>query len=150
MVLWVSPWCWAIWLLFQDLSLGWRFVCLLIRCVYLRGCFGCCGKIRALCIRNRPIAPRNGYMGRRSCQLQREKQAFRANAAREAPFFVQSAKREYMARESCQGGPLFCVEVPGIMHGAKILPTLGVARASPLRRAADREDSRHGRGRLLV
>lgn len=25
------------------------------------------GKIRALCIRNRPIAPRNGYMGRRSC-----------------------------------------------------------------------------------
>ncbi len=59
------------------------------------------GKIRALCIRNRPIAPRNGYMGRRSCQLQREKHAFRANAAREAPFFVQSAKREYMARESC-------------------------------------------------
>lgn len=59
------------------------------------------GKIRALCIRNRPIAPRNGYMGRRSCQLQREKHAFRANTAREAPFFVQSAKREYMARESC-------------------------------------------------
>ena len=59
------------------------------------------GKIRALCIRNRPIAPRNGYMGRRSCQLQREKHAFRANAAREAPFFVQSAKRGYMARESC-------------------------------------------------
>lgn len=59
------------------------------------------GKIRALCIRNRPIVPRNGYMGRRSCQLQREKHAFRANAAREAPFFVQSAKREYMARESC-------------------------------------------------
>ena len=48
------------------------------------------------------------------------------------------------------GRPFFCVEVPGIMHGAKILPTLGVARASPLRRAADREDSRHGRGRLLV
>lgn len=59
------------------------------------------GKILALCIRNRPIAPRNGYMGRRSCQLQREKYAFRANAAREAPFFVQSAKRGYMARESC-------------------------------------------------
>lgn len=59
------------------------------------------GKIRALCIRNRPIAPRNGYMGRRSCQLQREKHAFRANAARETPFFVQSAKRGYMARESC-------------------------------------------------
>lgn len=59
------------------------------------------GKILALCIRNRPIAPRNGYMGRRSCQLQREKHAFRANAARKAPFFVQSAKREYIARESC-------------------------------------------------
>lgn len=59
------------------------------------------GKIRALCIRNRPIAPRNGYMGRRSCQLQREKHAFRANAARETPFCVQSAKRGYMARESC-------------------------------------------------
>lgn len=59
------------------------------------------GKIRALCIRNRPIAPRNGYMGRRSCQLQREKHAFRANAARKTPFFVQSAKRGYMARESC-------------------------------------------------
>lgn len=48
-----------------------------------------------------PDCTRNGYMGRRSCQLQREKHAFRANAAREAPFFVQSAKREYMARESC-------------------------------------------------
>lgn len=59
------------------------------------------GKIRALCIRNRPIAPRNGYMGRRSCQLQREKHAFRANAARETPFFVQSVKRGYIARESC-------------------------------------------------
>lgn len=59
------------------------------------------GKIRALCIRNRPIAPQNGYMGRRSCQLQRKKHAFRANAARETPFFVQSAKRGYMARESC-------------------------------------------------
>lgn len=59
------------------------------------------GKIRSLCIRNRSIAPRNGYMGRRSCQLQREKHAFRANAARKAPFFVQSAKREYIARESC-------------------------------------------------
>lgn len=62
---------------------------------------GLLGKIRALCIRNRPIVPRNGYMGRRSCQLQREKHASRANAAREAPFFVQSAKRGYMARESC-------------------------------------------------
>lgn len=59
------------------------------------------GKIRALCIRNRPIASQNGYIGRRSCHLQREKHAFRANAAREAPFFVQSAKRGYMARESC-------------------------------------------------
>ena len=59
------------------------------------------GKIRALCIRNRPIVPRNGYMGRRSCQLQREKHASRANAASEALFFMQSAKRGYMARESC-------------------------------------------------
>lgn len=64
------------------------------------------GKIRALCIRNRPIAPRNGYMERRSCQLQREKHAFRANAAREAPFFVQSAKRGYMARESCHSSQI--------------------------------------------
>lgn len=59
------------------------------------------GNIRTLCIRNRPIAPRNGYMGRRSCQLQREKHAFRANVAREAPLFAQSAKRGYMTRESC-------------------------------------------------
>lgn len=59
------------------------------------------GKIRALCIRNRPIAPQNGYMGRRSCQLQRKKHAFRENAASEAPFFVQSVKRGYIARESC-------------------------------------------------
>lgn len=58
------------------------------------------GKIRALCIRNRPIAPQNGYMGRRSCQLQRKKHAFRENAASEAPFFVQSVKRGYIARES--------------------------------------------------
>lgn len=59
------------------------------------------GKIRALCIRNRPIASQNGYIGRRSCHLQREKHTFRENAASEAPFFVQSAKREYIARESC-------------------------------------------------
>lgn len=59
------------------------------------------GKIRALCIRNRPIAPRNGYMGRRSCQLQREKHAFRANVAREATFFVQSARRGYIRHDSC-------------------------------------------------
>lgn len=59
------------------------------------------GKIRALCIRNRPIAPQNGYMGRRSCQLQRKKHAFRENAASEAPFFVQSVKRGYIAHESC-------------------------------------------------
>ena len=34
-------------------------------------------------------------------QRLREKHAFRANAARETPFCVQSAKRGYMARESC-------------------------------------------------
>lgn len=59
------------------------------------------GMIRALCIRNRPIASQNGYIGRRSCQLQREKHAFRENAASKVPFFVQSAKRGYIAREFC-------------------------------------------------
>lgn len=57
--------------------------------------------IRALCIRNRPIASRNGYMRRRSCHLQREKHAFRANVAREAALFVQSAKREYTRHDYC-------------------------------------------------
>lgn len=58
----------------------------------------------------RPMHPFRGAIGR-----------FRIHSARILP-----------------GKPPFCVEVPGIMHGAKILPTLGVARASPLRRAADR------------
>mgnify|MGYP004568266913 FL=1 len=59
------------------------------------------GKIHALCIRNRPIAPRNECTGRRFCHLQREKHAFRANVAREAAFFVQSARRGYMRHDSC-------------------------------------------------
>lgn len=57
--------------------------------------------IRALCIRNRPIASRNGYTGRRSCHPQLEKNAFRADVAREAPLFAQSAKRGCIAREYC-------------------------------------------------
>lgn len=122
---------------------GWRSVCLLIRCAYLRGCFGCCGKIRAPCILFSLIARKRGPPWQRL----REMHAFRAEAGRIfvpcIRFGVQSGDFGYIARESCQGGPFFCVEVPGIMHGAKILPTLDVARASPLRRAA-------GRGRLLV
>ena len=78
MVLWVSPWRWAIWLLFQDLSLGWRSVCLLIRCAYLRGCFGCCGKIRAPCILFSLIARKRGPPWQRL----REMHAFRAEAGR--------------------------------------------------------------------
>lgn len=34
MVSWVSPWCWAIWLLLQDLPLGWCYVCPLLRRVH--------------------------------------------------------------------------------------------------------------------
>lgn len=107
MVLWVSPWCWAIWLLFQDLSSGWRFVCLLIRCVYLRGCFGCCGKIRAPCILFSLIARKRGPPWQRL----REMHAFRAEAGRIVVpcirFVVQSGDFGYIARESCQGGPFF-------------------------------------------
>lgn len=107
MVLWVSPWCWAIWLLFQDLSLGWRSVCLLIRCAYLRGCFGCCGKIRAPCILFSLIARKRGPPWQRL----REMHAFRAEAGRIfvpcIRFGVQSGDFGYIARESCQGGPLF-------------------------------------------
>lgn len=134
----MSPWCWAIWLLFQDLSLGWRSVCLLIRCVYLRGCFGCCGKIRAPCILFSLIARKRGPPWQRL----REMHAFRAEAGM---IFVPCIRfggaigrfRIHSAR-ILPGKPPFCVEVPGIMHGAKILPMLGVAQASPLRRAADR------------
>lgn len=107
MVLWVSPWCWAIWLLFQDLSLGWRFVCLLIRCVCLRGCFGCCGKIRAPCILFSLIARKRGPYWQRL----REMHAFRAEVGRIfvpcIRFGVQSGDFGYIARESCQGGPSF-------------------------------------------
>lgn len=107
MVLWVSPWCWAIWLLFQDLSLGWRFVCLLIRCVYLRGCFGYCGKIRAPCILFSPITRKEGPPWRRL----REVHAFRAEVGRIfvpcIRFGVQSGDFGYIVRESCQGGPSF-------------------------------------------
>lgn len=59
------------------------------------------GKIRALCIRNRPITPRNEHMGRKYCHLQREKHAFHANIAREATFFAQSARRGYIRHDSC-------------------------------------------------
>lgn len=62
------------------------------------------GKIHALCIRNRPIAPRNECTGRRFCHLQREKHAFRANVAREAALFAQSARRGYMRHDSCYIG----------------------------------------------
>lgn len=62
------------------------------------------GKIHTLCIRNRPIAPRNECTGRRFCHLQREKHAFRANVAREAALFAQSARRGYMRHDSCHIG----------------------------------------------
>lgn len=62
------------------------------------------GKIHTLCIRNRPIAPRNECIGRRFCHLQREKHAFRANVAREAAFSAQSAIRGYMRHDSCHIG----------------------------------------------
>lgn len=107
MVLWVSPWCWAIWLLFQDLSLGWRFVCLLIRCVYLRGCFGYCGKIRAPCILFSPITRKKGPHWQRF----REMYAFRAEDGKIfvlcIRFGMQSGDFGYMARESCHGGPFY-------------------------------------------
>lgn len=102
----MSPWRWAIWLLFQDLSLGWRSVCLLIRCAYLRGCFGCCGKIRAPCILFSLIARKRGPPWQRL----REMHAFRAEAGRIfvpcIRFGVQSGDFGYIARESCQGGPI--------------------------------------------
>lgn len=62
------------------------------------------GKIHTLCIRNRPIAPRNECIGRTFCHLQREKHAFRANVARKTAFFAQSARRGYMWRDSCHIG----------------------------------------------
>ena len=63
------------------------------------------GKIRAPCILNRPIAPGNGYMGRRCCHLDLEKHAFRADIARKGAFFAHSAKRGCMRCDSCQLGP---------------------------------------------
>lgn len=86
---------------------GWRFVCLLIRCVYLRGCFGYCGKIRAPCILFSPITRKKGPPWRRL----REMHAFRAEVGRIfvpcIRFGVQSGDFGCIARESCQGGPLF-------------------------------------------
>lgn len=52
------------------------------------------GKIYALCIRNRPIAPRNECTGRRFCHLQREKHAFRANVARKAAFLCNRREED--------------------------------------------------------
>jgi len=87
--------------------LGWRSVCLLIRCAYLRGCFGCCGKIRAPCILFSLIARKRGPPWQRL----REMHAFRAEAGRIfvpcIRFGVQSGDFGYIARESCQGGPFF-------------------------------------------
>lgn len=88
-------------------SSGWRSVCLLIRCVYLRGCFGCCGKIRAPCILFSPIARKKGP----PWQHLHEMHAFRAEAGRIfvpcIRFGVQSGDFGYIARESCQGGLFF-------------------------------------------
>lgn len=63
------------------------------------------GKIRAPCIRNRPIAPGNGRIRRGSCHLDLEKHAFRADIAREGVFFAHSARKGCMRRDSCQPGP---------------------------------------------
>ena len=51
------------------------------------------------------------------------------------PFWGAIGRYRIHSARILPGRPLFCVEVPGIMHGAKILPMLGVAQASPLRRA---------------
>ena len=86
---------------------GWRSVCLLFCCVYLRGCFGCCGKIRALCILFSPIARKKEPHWQRF----REMHAFCAEAGRIfvpcIRFGVQSGDFGYIARESCQGSPPF-------------------------------------------
>ena len=63
------------------------------------------GKIRAPCILNRPIAPGNGCIGRRCCQLDLEKHAFRAEVARKGAFFAHSAKKGCIRCGSCQSGP---------------------------------------------
>lgn len=63
------------------------------------------GKIRAPCIRNRPIAAGNGRIGRGSCHLDLEKHAFRADIAGEGAFFAHSARKGCMRRDSCQPGP---------------------------------------------
>ena len=149
MVLWVSPWCWAIWLLFQDLfwlafCLPIDLLCLSSRLLWLlRQDSRAMYPLFADCTQkgvSLAAFARNACFSRCSWQDLRPMYPFRGAIGR---FRIHSAR-------ILPGKPPFCVEVPGIMHGAKILPTLGVARASPLRRAADREDSRHGRGRLLV
>ena len=53
-------------------------------------------------------------------------------------FQVQSGDSGYMARESCHQGPPFRVEVPEIMHGAKMLPTLRGLSAAADRSLAER------------
>lgn len=63
------------------------------------------GKIRAPCIPNRPIAPRNGCMGRGCCHSDLEKHAFRADVARKGAFFAHSAKKGCIRCGSCQSGP---------------------------------------------
>lgn len=99
--------------------MGWRSVCLLIRCVYLRGCFGCCGKIRALCILFSPITRKKGSPWRRL----REMHAFRAEVGRIfvpcIRFGVQSGDFGYIVRESCQGGPVFVSRSPESYMGRR-------------------------------
>ena len=68
------------------------------------------GKIRAPCIRKRA-----GFG--RIC----------APCIRKA---LQTAVWEYTARRSCHEGPAFAARTPRIMHGARILPFLGVSFGS--------------------
>ena len=64
------------------------------------------GKIRAPCIRNRPIAPGNGRIRRGSCHLDLEKHAFRADIAREGPFSRTRRERDACGTILASQGPV--------------------------------------------
>ena len=64
------------------------------------------GKIRAPCIRNRPIAPGNGRIRRGSCHLDLEKHAFRADIAREGAFSRTRRERNACGAILASQGPV--------------------------------------------
>ena len=150
MVSWVSPWCWAIWLLFEGLPLGQHSACLLLCCaleVVLSdvAMIISCGNNCAACILFSLIARKEVPPWQRL----REMHAFRDQDGNILVlcihFRAQSGDSGYMARESCRQGPLFASSGPKSCMARRCCQRRPPRQPSP---GAPAESSAHTRAPL--